>query len=132
MGDYVSVLVWLLIAIISVSLVFLVIIGVMVTAIMKKMCLGGQERPYQNEASLMHEAQPQSTTASSTSPAAIDPSSDEDEIVAVITAAVATICGEQSRLVSATPAAGGTGSFSSGNVWRITGRLQNFEGFSDV
>jgi hypothetical protein len=130
MGDYITVLVWLLIAIISVSLVFLVIIGVTVTAIMKKMCLGGQERPYQNEASPMPAAQSHAPAVAS--PAVSDPSSDEDEIIAVITAAVAAICGGGARLVSVTPAAGGANSLSPGNMWRITGRLQNFEGFSDV
>jgi Na+-transporting methylmalonyl-CoA/oxaloacetate decarboxylase gamma subunit len=114
---------WLLMAIVAVSLVFLVIIGVSVTAIMKKMC-AAQETPPQRD-------EPQGVAVQMAPvSAASAPSEDEDEIVAVITAAVAAICGGPARIASITPSS--DSARSSGNMWRSTGRLQNFEGFSNV
>lgn len=128
MNNYAMLFFWLLMAIVAVSLVFLVIIGVSVTAIMKKMC-AVQERPSGHDDSPAASAQPVPVPVV---PAASVPSDDEDEIVAVITAAVAAVCGGSARVASVTPSSGSACGCSSGNMWRITGRIQNFEGFSNV
>ena len=127
MNNYAMLFFWLLMAIVAVSLVFLVIIGVSVTAIMKKMC-AVQERPSGHD-DPPAAAQPVPLPVV---PAASVPSDDEDEIVAVITAAVAAVCGGSAGVASITPSSGSACGCSSGNMWRITGRIQNFEGFSNV
>ncbi|MDR1515996.1 MAG: OadG family protein [Synergistaceae bacterium] len=121
---------WLLFAIVAVSLVFLVVIGVTVIAIMKKMCASGQERPYQRDDSQGGSAQTQAPVPVGIQ-AAPAPTDDEDEIVAVITAAVTALCGPRAGVVSITPSGAGS-RHGTGSAWRLTGRLQNFEGFSDI
>jgi Na+-transporting methylmalonyl-CoA/oxaloacetate decarboxylase gamma subunit len=127
MNNYAAIFMWLLLAIVAVSLVFLVIIGVSVIAIMKKMCVG-QERPYQREDTHCGTAQTQAPFSAGTAPA---PTDDDDEIVAVITAAINALCGQSVGIVSITPSQTGS-SHGVGSAWRLAGRLQNFEGFSDI
>jgi hypothetical protein len=120
---------WLLLAIVAVSLVFLVVIGVSVIAILKKICVGVPD-PCQRESAPGGAAQTPVPVSSGTL-AASAPSEGGDEIVAVITAAVAAICGSQASVVSVTPSRQDPCQ-GAGSAWRFAGRLQNFEGFSDV
>ncbi|MDR1020940.1 MAG: OadG family protein [Synergistaceae bacterium] len=120
---------WLLLAIVAVSLVFLVVIGVSVIAILKKICVAVPD-PCRREGVPGGGAQAP-VPASAGTQAASAPSEDGDEIVAVITAAVTAICGSHASVVSVTPSRQDPRQ-GAGSAWRFTGRLQNFEGFSDV
>ncbi|MDR0648440.1 MAG: OadG family protein [Synergistaceae bacterium] len=123
---------WLLLTIVAVSLVFLVVIGVAVTAILKKICAGGQERPSQREAAPASAVQAPAPAPAAVAYEAPAPSVDDDEIVAVITAAVAAVCGQEASVVSVTPTCSPRQHQSTGSMWRFAGRLQNLEGFSDI
>jgi hypothetical protein len=59
------------------------------------------------------------------------PSEEEDEITAVISAAVAAVFGESARITAITPSAAPS-RHGVGFMWRASGRLQNLEGFSDL
>lgn len=68
-----------------------------------------------------------SASATPTAQAVAQSSSDDDELAAVIMAAISAACGAGARVVSFTQAPPKT----AGSAWRMTGRLQNSEGFGD-
>lgn len=114
-------------SVIAFSIVFLVIVGLMLMMMFLKSVA--------NTINAMNDAKKAAPAASSASaPAATSSSasvaqvsSDDDELLAVITAAIAATCGAGARVASFTPAPPQTLS----STWRMTGRLQNSEGFLD-
>ncbi|GHV55774.1 hypothetical protein FACS1894216_18840 [Synergistales bacterium] len=115
----------LIFAILGVSLAFLVIIGLSVMVLLFRSNNQPQiiQAPAPGPAPVAAAAAPASVSAGAPYAA---PSGDEDEVVAVITAAIAAICGGGARILSVSPA-GGAGTAGS-SAWRIEGRFQNFEG----
>jgi hypothetical protein len=121
----------LIFAILGVSLAFLVIIGL---AVMVLLFRSGSRQQTIIQAPAPTPppapAAPAPAPASAGAPSAA-PSGDEDEVVAVITAAIAAVCGSGARVLSVSPASGGAGGVRSGvSAWRIEGRFQNFEGIN--
>jgi hypothetical protein len=112
----------LLIGMCVASLAFMVVTGLMVTAIFSRTCgkrSGDAETPDRGPVSSL-----QSAPSSQSAVAAI---SDDDEIVAVISAVAAAVCGVGARVVGISPSA--PGQAAPGSVWRAAARLDNFEGF---
>lgn len=123
----------LLMSVIAFSIVFLVIVGLMLVM------MGIKVLTRAIEATTAAKAAPQAQQASAAKPvstsggaAHIAPApamavSEDGELVAVITAAISAICGAGARIVSFAP----TPALAHGTPWRMTGRLQNSEGFAD-
>jgi hypothetical protein len=138
MYDYATFFILLLLSIVSISLIFLVVIGVMVTAIFVRTNArnsGYNEPEDQAQPGYSELSGPQAAPSSSAAPeaASIAASGDENEIIAVISATIAAMCGESARVVAIAPASSaGPRRGSQGTVWRVSGRLQNLEGFSEL
>ena len=119
----------LLMSVIAFSIVFLVIAGLMAMMMALKAFAGAMEAA-SKASQAVPAASPASTpTAPGNTPTAavVSPASDDDELVAVITAAITAICGVGARIVGLAPTVAGVQS----TAWRMTGRLQNSEGFAD-
>ena len=115
----------LLMSVIAFSIVFLVIVGLMLMMFALKSVVGVINR----SAESANQAPAVSATATAPKAAAVSGVSGEDdsELLAVITAAIAAVCGAGARVVSFTQAPERT----PGTPWRMAGRLQNSEGFLD-
>lgn len=114
----------LLMSLIAFSIVFLVIVGLMLMMFALKSVVG-----MINSTSEAKKAAPAAVAPAVTSaPATVSTAAEDDgELLAVITAAITAVCGAGARIVSFTKAPERTPS----TPWRMTGRLQNSEGFLD-
>lgn len=118
----------LLMSMIAFSIVFLVIVGLMLLMMgLKRVAaaITAMNEAKKNAPAAATAAAP--AAAPSSAPVAAVASSDDDEVIAVITAAIASICGAGARIVSFRP----TPSRMQASPWSMTGRLQNSEGFVD-
>jgi hypothetical protein len=141
--DFLSFLVMAIVAMVSLSLIFLVIIGTMVTVVFartSKLPDRGalkDDQPYKaaptqepsGASAQIADSAPELSGASAQTPGIAPESSDEDEFVAVISAAVAAVCGEGAKVAGIfqsvfTGAKGGL----TASAWRTAGRLDNLEG----
>lgn len=115
----------LLMSMIAFSIVFLVIVGLMLMMMALKKFAGAVEA--REAAKTAPAAQAPAAAAAAKPAASVVASEDDGELVAVITAAIAAICGAGARVVSFRPAP----PRASASIWSMTGRLQNTEGFVD-
>lgn len=112
----------LMMSVIAFSTVFLVIVGLMLMMMALKMFAISVEGKQKSAAPV---AAAPTAQPSSNPPAAAQAASDDSELIAAITAAIYMTCGVAARIVSFTPAPPRTSS----SPWRMTGVLQNSEGF---
>ena len=112
-------------SIIAFCTVFLVIAGLMLMMMALKKFAGAMEA---REAAQSTTA-PAAPEASASAPAKAAAASTEDdsELIAAITAAVTAMTGTAARIVSFKPSA----PYAAGSTWKMTGILQNSEGFAD-
>lgn len=113
----------LVMSMIAFSIVFIVIMGLMFTMMaMKHVCKaidGCKKAPAAPTAP--------SAPASPAAKAVAAPTAEDDgELLAVISAAIAAMCGSAARVVSFAPVKAPAGS-----SWKFIGRVQNAEGFQD-
>jgi sodium pump decarboxylase gamma subunit len=113
----------LVMSMIAFSIVFIVIMGLMFTMMaMKHVCRaidGCKKAPAAPTAP--------SAPASPAAKAVAAPTAEDDgELLAVISAAIAAMCGSAARVVSFAPVKAPAGS-----SWKFIGRVQNAEGFQD-
>ena len=117
----------LIMSFIAFSIVFIVIIGLMLVMMgMKHVCgaIDGMHKPKPSApaapapAAAPAKAQPAAPTAQPAPATAAD-----DELLAVITAAIAAACGPTARVISYSPVKAPAAS-----AWKSVGRLQNTEG----
>ena len=118
----------LFMSIISFSIVFLVCIGLMLMMMALKSFATAMEKKNQaqEEAAV---AQTSASPATPSAPVQVVAAGDEGELVAVITAAIVASCGAGAKILSISPTQARAASAS--GAWRMTGRLQNFEGVGD-
>ncbi len=113
----------LVMSLIAFSIVFIVIMGLMFIMMgMKHVCRaidGCKKAPAAPTAP--------SAQASPAAKAVATPAAEDDgELLAVISAAIAAMCGSAARVVSFAPVKAPAGS-----RWKFIGRIQNTEGFQD-
>ncbi|MGE4486974.1 MAG: OadG family protein, partial [Synergistaceae bacterium] len=112
---------------IAFSIVFIVIMGLMFTMMaMKHVCKaidGCKKAPASAPAAPKAPSAPSTPVAKAVAAPA---SEDDGELMAVISAAIAAMCGSAARVVSFAPAKAPVGS-----SWKFIGRIQNAEGFQD-
>ncbi len=113
----------LVMSLIAFSIVFIVIMGLMFIMMgMKHVCRaidGCKKAPAAPTAP--------SAQASPAAKAVATPAAEDDgELLAVISAAIAAMCGSAARVVSFAPVKAPAGS-----SWKFIGRIQNTEGFQD-
>ena len=117
-----------LMSLIAFSIVFLVCIGLMLMMMALK-----HFAAYIDKANAAKEAKAAAAVAAPAVPPAPTTrvnavaAEDEEEIVAVITAAILASCGAGAKILSIKPAAPRAGA----SAWRMTGILQNTEGLSE-
>lgn len=112
-----------LMSIIAFSIVFIVIAGLMLLMMGLKCFVSSIDK-----ASAARSAPASAPAAPVVSPAVqAQGAEDSDELLAVISAAIVAACGSSARVVRFAPAPPRT----PGTPWRMTGRLQNSEGFGD-
>ncbi len=114
----------LVMSLIAFSIVFIVIMGLMFIMMgMKHVCKaidGCKAAPAAAPAA-------KSTPPASAAKAVAVPAAEDDgELLAVISAAIAAMCGSAARVVSFAPVKAPVGS-----SWKLVGRIQNAEGFQD-
>ena len=112
----------LVMSMIAFSIVFVVIVGLMLMMMgMKHLCgiIDGCKKTETTSA-------PAAPKSDSSSMAVAAPSSDDGELLAVISAAIAARCGSAARIVSFAPVKAPAGS-----GWKLMSRMQNAEGFND-
>lgn len=113
----------LFMSMIAFSIVFLVIMGLMLVMMGTKMLAHSIEGTAQKP--VVSTPSPAASQAVST-PATAPVSADDEELIAVLAAAVASVCGGSARIVSFAP----TSATGKGNsFWKADGRSQNMEGF---
>lgn len=113
----------LVMSMIAFSIVFIVIMGLMFTMMaMKHVCkaIDGCKKAPAAPAATSAPAAPASKAV------AVSSSEDDGELLAVISAAIAAMCGSAARVVSFAPVKAPAGS-----SWKFIGRIQNAEGFQD-
>ena len=117
-------------SVISFSIVFIVCIGLMLMMMALKRFSDAMEKAAKAkevaQAPAAATTQPGVAQMVATPPVSAS-SGDDEELVAVITAAIVASCGAGAKILSITPA---SARHTSG-AWRMTGRLQNFEGVCD-
>lgn len=118
----------LLMSLIAFSIVFLVIMGLMLMMMALKVFAGAMDGGQKAKAAPAATSAPAAPAAKSGMSAAVSvaASQDDDELIAVIAAAVSAACGRAARVVSFKPA-----TVTGASAWRMTGILQNSEGFLD-
>lgn len=117
----------LLMSMIAFSIVFIVILGLMGMMMALKVFAGAVDNAQKaKEASVAAPAATPRPTAVAAPAASAVVATDEDEVLAAISAAIAVVCGARARVVSFAQVP-----VASGGAWRMTGRLQNSEGFLD-
>ena len=119
----------LIMSFIAFSIVFIVIIGLMLVMMgMKHVCgaIDGMHKPQQSAPAAPAPAAPAAPVqAQAAAPAAqpAPPAPTDDELLAVITAAIAAACGPPARVISYSPV-----KVPASSAWKNVGRLQNSEG----
>lgn len=115
-------------SLIAFSIVFIVTAGLMLLMMTLKHFSGTLEAMTEAKKKDQQQTPPvaPSTPAAPAAAVALDASGDS-ELIAVITAAIAATCGAGARILSFSPAA----PRPQGSAWKMTGRLQNSEGFVD-
>ena len=114
----------LVMSLIAFSIVFIVIMGLMFIMMgMKHVCraIDGCKK-----APVSAPAAPSAPASPAAKAVAVPAVGDDGELLAVITAAIAAMCGSAARVVSFAPAKAPAGS-----SWKFIGRIQNAEGFQD-
>lgn len=116
----------LIMSFIAFSIVFIVIIGLMLVMMgMKHVCgaIDGMHKPQQSApaAPAPAPAAPVKAAAPAAQPAPA--AAADDELLAVITAAIAAACGPTARVISYSPV-----KVPASSAWKNVGRLQNTEG----
>ena len=114
----------LVMSMIAFSIVFIVIMGLMFIMMgMKHVCraIDGCKKAPANAS-----AAPSAPSAPAAKAVAVSAAEDDGELMAVISAAIAAMCGSAARVVSFAPAKAPAGS-----SWKFIGRIQNAEGFQD-
>ena len=114
----------LVMSLIAFSIVFIVIMGLMFIMMgMKHVCraIDGCKK-----APVSAPAAPSAPASLAAKAVAVPAVGDDGELLAVITAAIAAMCGSAARVVSFAPAKAPAGS-----SWKFIGRIQNAEGFQD-
>lgn len=116
----------LVMSMIAFSIVFIVIMGLMFTMMaMKHVCKaidGCKKAP----AAPAAPSAPSAPSAPASKAVAVSTAEDDGELLAVISAAIAAMCGSAARVVSFAPVKAPAGS-----SWKFIGRFQNAEGFQD-
>lgn len=110
-------------SLISFSIVFLVCIGLMLMMMALKHISAALDKPKEAKTAASAVSPQPAVTLPVKATAVAD---DEEEIVAVITAAIMAACGTGVRIMSVTPAPPKI----QASAWRMTGILQNGEGLS--
>lgn len=124
----------LIMSFIAFSIVFIVIIGLMLVMMgMKHVCgaIDGMHKPQQSAPAAPAPAAPAPAApaapvqAQAAAPAAqpAPAAAADDELLAVITAAIAAACGPTARVISYSPV-----KVPASSAWKNVGRLQNTEG----
>ncbi|MDD4838759.1 MAG: OadG family protein [Synergistaceae bacterium] len=114
----------LVMSLIAFSIVFIVIMGLMFIMMgMKHVCraIDGCKK-----APVSAPAAPSAPASPAAKAVAVPAAGDDGELLAVISAAIAAMCGSAARVVSFAPAKAPAGS-----SWKFLGRIQNAEGFQD-
>ena len=114
----------LVMSFIAFSIVFIVIMGLMLVMMgMKHVCraIDGCKK-----APVSAPAAPSAPASPAAKAVAVPAVGDDGELLAVISAAIAAMCGSAARVVSFAPAKAPAGS-----SWKFIGRIQNAEGFQD-
>ena len=114
----------LVMSMIAFSIVFIVIMGLMFTMMaIKHVCksIDGCKK-----ATASAPAAPSAPLTPVAKAVAAPASEDDGELMAVISAAIAAMCGSAARVVSFAPVKAPAGS-----SWKFIGRVQNAEGFQD-
>ncbi|MBP8684021.1 MAG: OadG family protein [Synergistaceae bacterium] len=114
----------LVMSLIAFSIVFIVIMGLMFIMMgMKHVCraIDGCKK-----APVSAPAAPSAPASPAAKAVAVPAVGDDGELLAVISAAIAAMCGSAARVVSFAPAKAPAGS-----SWKFIGRIQNAEGFQD-
>jgi Na+-transporting methylmalonyl-CoA/oxaloacetate decarboxylase gamma subunit len=116
-------------SVIAFSIVFLVIAGLMLVMILLKSVaatLEGKPEPKKPDVKPQPSAAAASAPSQNQANAVAASSDDEGELVAVITAAISAAVGAGARVLGFTQARG-----RSVSAWKISGRMDNLEGFTD-
>ena len=114
---------------IAFSIVFIVIIGLMLVMMgMKHVCgaIDGMHKPQQSAPAAPAPAAPAAPVQAQAAAPAAQPApaaAADDELLAVITAAIAAACGPTARVISYSPV-----KVPASSAWKNVGRLQNTEG----
>ena len=114
----------LVMSLIAFSIVFIVIMGLMFIMMgMKHVCraIDGCKK-----APVSAPAAPSAPASPAAKAVAVPAVGDDGELLAVISAAIAAMCGSAARVVFFAPAKAPAGS-----SWKFIGRIQNAEGFQD-
>lgn len=119
----------LIMSFIAFSIVFIVIIGLMLVMMgMKHVCgaIDGMHKPQQSAPAAPAPAAPAAPVQAQAAAPAAQPApaaAADDELLAVITAAIAAACGPTARVISYSPV-----KVPAPSAWKNVGRLQNTEG----
>ena len=114
----------LIMSFIAFSIVFIVIIGLMLVMMgMKHVCgaIDGMHKPQQSAPAAP--AAPVQAQAAAPAAQPAPAAAADDELLAVITAAIAAACGPTARVISYSPV-----KVPASSAWKNVGRLQNTEG----
>ena len=125
-SNFVGVSGGLLMSVIAFSIVFLVIVGLMFVMMGVKMLAAaidgtGKAAPAPSTAASV------ASSATASTPV-VSVAEDDSELAAVISAAIAAVCGGSARVIAFSPANAQGGNPT---LWRTSGRFQNSEGFGD-
>lgn len=125
----------LVMSLIAFSIVFIVIVGLMMIMMMlKHLCAVIDGTAKQAPVAAPQPAPVATSVAVSTAPAVAPVSSadDEGELLAVITAAIAAMCGSTARVVSFAQTNNQAGIQAPvASAWKFTSRTRSMEGFQD-
>lgn len=119
----------LIMSFIAFSIVFIVIIGLMLVMMGMKHVSGaidGMHKPQQSAPAAPAPAAPAAPVQAQAAAPAAQPApaaAADDELLAVITAAIAAACGPTARVISYSPV-----KVPASSAWKNVGRLQNTEG----
>ncbi len=119
----------LIMSFIAFSIVFIVIIGLMLVMMgMKHVCgaIDGMHKPQQSAPAAPAPAAPAAPVQAQAAAPVAQPApaaAADDELLAVITAAIAAACGPTARVISYSPV-----KVPASSAWKNVGRLQNTEG----
>lgn len=116
----------LIMSFIAFSIVFIVIIGLMLVMMgMKHVCgaIDGMHKPQQSAPAAPAPVPAAPVQAAAPAAQPVPAAAADDELLAVITAAIAAACGPTARVISYSPV-----KVPASSAWKNVGRLQNTEG----